>query len=185
MAGLKLKYKLDLSRIEGSFKRLSAADTTPLMNAIGTHQLSETQRNFKEGRTPAGAKWVPSGAAGLRAKNEDAARPGKTLIDRGLLLKSYTYKASRTSVVLGSNKVYAAIHHFGYDEKQPVKSHNRLVTQAFGKALRGPTWQTVGSFNRKMKMIPRPALGITAEDEKEYKELTQKFVSQFLKGGSQ
>lgn len=185
MSGLELKYKLDMSRLQGTFKRLEDLDTSQLMEEIGAYQLSETQRNFKKSRTPEGDRWDDSQAALQRALSGKKTRKGKTLIASGLLLKSYVSEADRRSVVIGSNRVYAAIHHFGFDGQEVVKSHNRLIKKAFGRRLRGPTWQTVDSFTRNMKMPARPALGITDDDLKEYDRIAKRFVSRYLAGGLQ
>lgn len=63
----------------------------------------------------------------------------KTLWDDGLLFKDYNYQLTPDSVELGSQKVYAAIHHFG------------------GKAGRG----------HKVTLPARPVMGMTPAHEHE------------------
>lgn len=185
MSGLELKYKLDLRHLEGKFKQLSGVDTEVLMKEIGAYQLSETQRNFKESRTPDGERWIDSAAALKRGRRGKEDRRGQTLMANRHLLRSYGLTADPRSVKIGSNLVYAAIHHFGFDGSETVKSHSRLVKKAFGRRLRKSKEVTVKSFTRHMKMPARPALGITADDLKEYDAIVKGFVSRHLAGGLQ
>lgn len=65
-------------------------------------------------------------------------RQGKTLVAKGHLHDSYVYQLTDHGLEVGSAKVYAAIHHFG------------------GMTGRG----------HKTRIIPRPVMGISADDER-------------------
>lgn len=108
MAGISLKAKLQsFDQPQDILQRLADADTGPLMDEIGDYLISELLLNFENEETPEGEGWKPS----QRAAEEG----GKTLQDRGHLRDSYTYDAGQDSVEVGSNIIYAAIHHFGGD----------------------------------------------------------------------
>lgn len=105
MAGVTIS--MDSREISAALDRLEAlaADTSPLLAEIGEIALSQAQDSFQEQAGPDGSAWQPS----LRA----LAQGGQTLIDSGQLLASLSLEVLPDSVVVGSNKVYAAIHQFG------------------------------------------------------------------------
>lgn len=83
----------------------NAADLTPAMEEIGGMLVTSTQDRFEHGVDPMGIEWPVSG----RAESEN----GQTLIDHGHLRDSITFVADSTSVQVGTNLVYGAIHQFG------------------------------------------------------------------------
>lgn len=140
MTGIAIRTRLEnFDKAEDLFRRLETANTQPLMEDIGDYVLSETLLNFDAEQTPEGEAWPQS----IRAKEEG----GKTLQDRGHLRDSYTYAASATEVAIGSNMIYAAIHHNGGTIR--AKSGNL-------KFKIGDRW-----VQKKQVDIPaRPALGL-------------------------
>ena len=83
-------------------------DLSPVMADIGEAVVSQTQDSFENQAGPDGTPWQPS----QRALNED----GQTLVDKGAsggLLGSIGFELLPSAVLIGSNKVYAAIHQFG------------------------------------------------------------------------
>lgn len=98
----------------------------PVMGEIGEIGRSSIEKNFAVGGRP--EKWKTSKRA--------LAMGGQTLVDRSILKNSITKKAFETRAEIGTNVVYAAIHHFG------------------GKAGRG----------RKVTIPARPYLMIQDED---------------------
>jgi len=96
---------------------------------IGEHMLGEVQDALHEQKLFDGQPMPQSQAA--------IARKGKTLINKGHLRDSYAYQLTPDGVEVGSNKVYAAIHHFG------------------GKTGRG----------LRVTLPPRPVLGMTPSTE--------------------
>ena len=102
---------------------------------IGAYMVGEIQDNLDgqrlaaDGDTPGGA--MPQSKAAIK-------RRGKTLIHKHHLYDSYTYQLGDAGLEVGSNSVYAAIHHFG--------------------------GQTGGSKHR-FTMLARPVMGISRADE--------------------
>ncbi|ENM4022596.1 phage morphogenesis protein, partial [Vibrio cholerae] len=55
----------------------------------------------------------------------------------------------------------------GFEGAVQVSPHTRLITEAFGKALRYPVYQNVGSFTRMMNMPQYQFLGLSGENQTE------------------
>lgn len=122
-------------------------DVTPLMRTIGESMVTSTKRRFETGTGPDGKAWKPSYRARTSKKG-----PGKTLVKSGRLLRSITFHASKDSVVIGPNVVYARIHQLG----GKIKPKNKK-----GLSFRiGKETVTVGSVT----MPARPYLGINDQD---------------------
>lgn len=123
------EIKIDDKAVMGALNRLakSAYNMSPVMSAISTELLSQTEANFAaEGRP----KWL-----GIKPRKGRAG--GKILQDTGQLAASITASHDATSATIGSNKVYAAIHQFGGNINKAAQS--RLVrhrTDAKGNLLR-------------------------------------------------
>ncbi|WP_027178595.1 phage virion morphogenesis protein [Maridesulfovibrio bastinii] len=132
-----VRFKMDMSKL---MRGVGAAaervqHSQELMDAIGETLVSSTIQRFQDGAGPDGKRWKPS----KRAESEG----GQTLVKSGQLRNSISYEASPKMVCVGTNKIYARIHHLG------------------GKAGRG----------LKVKLPARPYLGIDDEDRAEIKEL--------------
>lgn len=142
--------------LSGALK--ATGDLTPAMKAIGERLLRSTEEHFRHERSPDGTPWKPLKVLSyhlgfrLRKKKTTHTRSGglssafqeylagrKILTDSAQLRGSIHYEAGRTSVSVGSGKVYAAIHQLG------------------GKAGRG----------RKVTIPARPYLGIGPRDRAE------------------
>lgn len=121
----------------------------PLYEEIGEIIVASIEKNFREGgRYGIGddgefvggpSRWIPSG----RAERQS----GQTLLDTGQLSTSITYNATASGVTFGSNKVYAAIHHYGGQT-----GNNKAVT-----------------------ILPRPYLVIQDEDLEEIAHAAERF----------
>ncbi len=144
MSGIRLEIDLNNSTLQQTLHRLQGADRAGLLAAIGEYQLSETLQNFDAERTPEGVAWQQSQRA--------ADSGGKTLQHKGHLRDSYTYQVSGNAVELGSNMIYAAIHHAG------------------GKAGRG----------RSVTISARTALGVTAQNETEISQIGLDYLQSII-----
>lgn len=107
---------------------------------IGQYLVSETQMRFQRGVTPEDNVWPAS----ERVKREG----GQTLVNHARLVQSITYQTTDTSLEVGSNVVYAAIHQLG------------------GRTGRGHA-----------AVIPaRPYLGLSRWDESEMLDILQRYL---------
>ena len=93
------------------------------------------------------------------------------LIDTGRLWNSLRYEFYRMDkdsygIRIGSFGVpYAALWEFGYHGPVAVRSHNRLMTTAFGRPIE-PTIVRVKNHIRKVNVEPRPYLRPAFEQHK-------------------
>ncbi|NLR73572.1 phage virion morphogenesis protein [Leeia aquatica] len=147
-----LSLTIDDAQLQAALLRLeqAAIDLRPAMRQIAQALLLETERNFEEEGRP---RWAPLADATVRArlggkkayKKSGALRASaqrqlagmRILQHTGQLASSITTNYDSTQAVIGSNKVYAAIHQFG------------------GKAGRG----------RSVDIPARPFLPVTANGE--------------------
>jgi phage virion morphogenesis protein len=153
MTGARLTATLDDAQLAGGIQRLRELlhDTTPVMRAIGARLAANSEDRLGGTKDPQGNDWAPLSPAYAAVKR----MPGM-LKERGAqggLLASITFEASPGVVIVGSNKVYAAIHQFG--GKIVPKNAKALVFKIGDRVIR-----------RKSVTIPaRPYLGIGPEDE--------------------
>ena len=147
-------------------------DLTPLMRHLGGVLETQTADRFDSETDPDGKPWKPS----QRVREHG----GKTLTLSGLLRASIVSRAGSASVEVGTNKVYAGVHQFGFDGKVTVPAHQRTVDQAFGRRLKAPVTYTVNSFERTMKMPRRAFLGLGGESAAELLEETEDFLAQHM-----
>ena len=108
MTGVVLQAGFTDSVITRHLARLALLDRAGfdgVRREIGEFLVGDVQDNLDGQRLFDGSPMPQSKAA--------IARKGKTLIDRHHLYDSYVYQLAGLGVEVGSNSVYAAIHHFG------------------------------------------------------------------------
>lgn len=86
-------------------------DTSPLGHSIANSFLTVTEDNFDSEGRPA---W-----AGLSPATLARRKSGKKLFQTGHLRRSITTSVTSDSVTIGTNVIYAPIHHFGGIIKHP------------------------------------------------------------------
>lgn len=150
MAGATLTVDIEDRAVSRAFDQLSRImrNTTPVMSAIGTGLVASTHRRFVSQTDPDGNPW-----AALNPEYAEGKRNSRILTESGGLRDSITAAPSRTSVQVGTNKIYAAIHQMGGVIKP--KGDGRLAFR-IGDRLVRPTSVTIPA---------RPYLGISTEDE--------------------
>jgi len=85
----------------------------PLMKNIAGIMMDSVEENFeKEGRPE---KWQGIAKSTIKQRTKKGYWPGRILQVRGELAASITSKYDENSALVGTNKVYAAIHQFGGD----------------------------------------------------------------------
>jgi phage virion morphogenesis protein len=151
----------------------ATGDLTPAMKAIGEHLRRSTEDNFKNERAPDGTRWKPLKVQSyhlgykLRKKKATHTKRGmltaafsrylagrKILTESSELRDSIHYTAGRSSLAIGSGKVYAAIHQLG------------------GKAGRG----------KKVTIPARPYLGVSLADRRAILEELKNHVQAAISG---
>lgn len=135
-----------------------------LLDSLGGVVERQTKRRISdEKRAPDGGAWAP-----WTEEYKKTRHGNQSLLEgEGALLDSIEYQVQRNSVRVGSALVYAGVHQDGFSGSVQVPAHIRRITQAFGKALQFPVYQSVGAFTRQMAMPARPYLGLSSSNQAE------------------
>lgn len=118
MSGVALTVGFDDQALTGHLARLAAADAkgfAEVRHEIGSYLLGEVQ-DCLDGQKLFDGKPMPQSQAAID-------RAGKTLIRKHHLYDSYVYQLTGHGLELGSNLIYAAIHHGGGDTGRGHKTH--------------------------------------------------------------
>ncbi len=174
MAGALMRVALEGDDLGARFARLQALteDTTPLMRIIGAGLVKTTQDRFERGRDPEGHLWAPLLPAYAAIKRG----PGilREARMRGGLMGSVTFEAARSSVRVGSNKVYAAIHQFG----GVIRPKNAPALRFFLGAPRRMV------LVRKVTIPARPYLGFGTADRDVVQDALDFTLARALRDGA-
>lgn len=163
MAGATLAIDFEPGRVLQALRALEAATGRPaaLLRAIGTGLLRNTQDRFDEARAPSGAPWAPLSPRYLPFKRGPGILRSSAM--RGGLQGSLIMEADDRSITVGSNKVYAAIHHFG----GVIEPRNARVL-----LFRGARGGVFGAA-RRVTIPARPYLGLSDLDRETILEVTE------------
>jgi len=149
-----------------------------LLDTIGAVAESQTRRRIADEKTsPDGTPWTPWSAAYEKTRHGNQS----LLQSEGGLLDSIEYQVERGKVRIGSALAYAGVHQDGFDGAVQVPAHVRRITQAFGKALKYPVYQSVGSFTRQMAIQPREFLGLSRTNQTELLSVIGDFWQQVMR----
>lgn len=113
MTGARITFTFDDHEFRGALRHLrdKVRHPAPLLTDIGPKLVSNTHDRFNAGRDPWGRPWAPLNPAYAAVK-----KGAHILIESGMgggLMGSITSAVEGDSVIVGSNKVYAAVHQFG------------------------------------------------------------------------
>jgi len=102
-----MQVNIEVNGIQEAIRHLqqlsqTAQNLTPIHRHIGNILQNSIEQSFEDEKSPFGQAWTPS-------KKDQ----GKTLTASATLSSSFTVDANRTSVSVGTNLVYAAVHQFG------------------------------------------------------------------------
>jgi phage gpG-like protein len=157
MAGAAVTYLQDDRKVRGKLaamiKRMGSPE--PGLAIIGEIGRTSIVRNFEEGGRP--GKWPES-----KAKHG-----GKTLVKQGFaggLVGSISPVVQGNVLVIGTNKIYAAIHNFGGVIKP--KKGKALAFKIGGKTV----------FAKQVKIPQREFMVIQDEDKAEMVEALGDFI---------
>ncbi len=109
-----MEFSFDSDELTRAVLAIGDVDLTPVMPAIAQILISSVEENFLVGGryqvvggeyTGGTQKWKQS----KRAQKDG----GQTLVDSGLLAASITAHYTHDSITLSSDRVYAAIQHYG------------------------------------------------------------------------
>jgi phage virion morphogenesis protein len=108
-----ISVELDHERLQAALRRVEWAvgDVAPLMRGIAAELVSQTEENFAEEGRP---DWADLSETTTERRAKTGNWPGQILqISSAGLAASVTSHADDSSALVGSNKPYAAMMHFG------------------------------------------------------------------------
>lgn len=112
-----IKVELDHRRLQEVLRRVEWAvgDLAPLMRGIAAELAAVTEENF-ENQGQGGDPWPALSNVTTTHREAAGTWPGQILqVSAGGLAASITTQATDSSALVGSNKPYAAMMHFGGD----------------------------------------------------------------------
>lgn len=169
----------ELQRFQRMLETLSdPKHKAELLNALGGVVESQTKRRIEDEKTaPDGSPWD------AWSGNYEKTRHGNQspLQSEGDLLESIQYVVQANQVRIGSPLAYARVHQEGFSGAVQVDAHTRIITQAFGKALAFPVYQSVGSFSRMMNIPQREFLGLGRENQTEVYAVIGDFMQELMR----
>lgn len=144
------EIKVDLSEALGRMNRIDGniEDMDALFADIEETMLSDISQHFEDEQGPGGKPWQALAPSTIKAREKKGHWPGKKLQVQGRgsgLLASLQGSHTDDSAEVTTNKIYAAIHHFG------------------GKA--GP--------GRKVTIPARPYMYLSADAKEEIKDAVE------------
>jgi len=148
-----------------------------LLDALGGIVESQTRRRIADEKSsPEGSPWADWSDSYKRSRtgNQSLLQSGGDLLD------SIQYVVEKSQVRIGSPLAYAAVHQDGFSGAVQVDAHTRLITQAFGKALAFPVYQSVGAFSRLMNIPQREFLGLNRDNQSEVYAVLGSFFEELM-----
>lgn len=189
MAGARLNVTVDLRQARAAAGRASQSLDNPqaLLIELGEYLLGSTKDRFGTQTAPSGEKWQALSPRYLRRKDR---QKDKVLTLRGYLRNQMAYQLDGPDAVLvGSNRIYAAIHQFGGTIDQPARAaeiHLRRnaktnqVGRLFVKKSKSNFTKKVSVGPYKITLPARPYLGLSDTDRTEITQRTLDFVNTLL-----
>ncbi|MGY5721627.1 phage virion morphogenesis protein [Vibrio cincinnatiensis] len=148
-----------------------------LLDSLGAVVESQTRRRIADEKSaPDGTNWESWSDSYAKTRNGNQS----LLQGEGDLLDSIQYVVEKDQVRVGSPLAYAGVHQNGFSGAVQVDAHTRLITQAFGKALKFPVYQSVSSFTRMMDVPQREFLGLSRDNQTEVYAVIGDFWSEVL-----
>jgi phage gpG-like protein len=173
VTGARISYAFDDRDFTRRVDQLGGVLRSGVLKAIGTGLVGVTQERFETETEPLGGHWQALNPAYAAIK-----RGGGILTASGLLNRSMTSDAFGTSVMVGSNRIYAAAQQFGATIV-PVRARALVFKLGFASGKRGAI--KAGVVYAKQVHIPaRPYLGFGPKDQREVVDVLDFFIQKTL-----
>ncbi|KMQ72814.1 phage virion morphogenesis protein [Marinobacter subterrani] len=116
MAGVNLQWRIETERLERALQALAdrGGNARPAFEAIGEDLLLSHRDRFDAQESPEGEPWEPLSEAYRKRKKR---RKDEILVLNTYLRDTQRYRADADQLEYGSDRVYAATHQFGDDER--------------------------------------------------------------------
>ncbi len=123
-ASVAIDYQFNDQEVIDVFNRLIqfGGDAEAMFYDIGEHLLISTEERYQRQEAPDGTPWEPLSPKyqARKKKNQDL-----IMVLEGYLRNTYAYDPKPNSLEFGSNRIYAATHQFG-DEERGIKERKHI-----------------------------------------------------------
>lgn len=168
-----IQVTLDDTEVMAKLAEVAARgkNLAPVMGAFGDYLVKETVARFEQEKDPEGNPWAELSDFTLKFKKNT-----QILTESTDLRNSFSRKANATSVRMGTDRKYAALHQFGLKKTLKIKSHRRKVATRGKKGISSGV-AFVKAHDRKIDIDARPFLGFTDQDRRELIEIVKEHLN--------
>lgn len=167
-----VESRIDDADVMALLGRLAAKgeNLRPVMAAFGDYLIKETVDRFDAQRDPDGVPWAPLSPFTLATKKND-----RILTESADLRHSFSRKAGKVSMRMGTDRPYAAAHQWGLKQALAIGSHRRRVKSRDQEGVASGV-AFVKAHVRHVDMPERAFLGYTDADKAELTEITKEYL---------
>lgn len=171
MTGARISFALDDKGFQTGVQRLGGVLHGGVLKAMGTALVEETNKRFDSGRDVWGTAWQALNPAYAQIKRG----PGILRASR-MLQRSITFEVSGSTIRVGSNRVYAAVHQFGAIIR-PVRAPALTFLLGAGAGMKSKFMLV---HAQSVRIPARPYLGFGPNDQRAVMEVVGAFVARTL-----
>lgn len=116
MAGINFSIAIDDASVQAALNRMleSGESLRPAFMDIGEYLIEVHEQRFVDQHGPDGEPWEPLSEEYRRRKKR---HPDMILVLNEYLANSFRYDAGDDELEFGTDRIYAAVHHFGSPKK--------------------------------------------------------------------
>lgn len=182
MAGATLEF--DNSEVLAVIQHAADAlgNPDPMLRDMGEYLLIAHDQRWATQTSPDGQPWAPLSPVYQRRKKKNQ---DKILQLDGYLKNTLRYQVNGGELLFGSNRMYAAIQHFGGTIDMPARSQqayfrqdkrsgavgNRFVSRRRSNFAQ---WVTLGAYT--IRIPARPFLGTSPADDQELSNIALDYI---------
>lgn len=174
MSGARIAFTLNDKAYAEAVGRLGGVLRAGVFPAIGMALVEQTNRRFEAGTDVWGTAWAPLNPAYATIKRG----PG-ILRESRMLQRSITYQVHGNQVLVGSNRIYAAVHQFG--AVITPKNAPALAFRLGAQTKRGGVRRAF-AHAKSVRIPQRPYLGFGPKDQRAVMDVLEIFVGRSLQG---
>lgn len=173
MTGARINTTLDDAAFRNAVTRLGGVLHAGVPRAIGAALVEQTQQRFESGRDVWGTPWAPLNPAYAAIK-----RGPSILRESRMLQRSINSQVGGLTIVVGSDRKYAAVHQFG-----AVITAKNAPALSFRLGVAGPRGGIWRAFvhAQSVRIPARPYLGFGPNDQRATMEVLEGFVQRALR----
>jgi phage virion morphogenesis protein len=174
MTGARISFTLDDRDFSRRVTQLGGALHTTIPRAIGAGLVGVTQQRFETETEPLGGRWQKLNPAYAMIQGG-----GGILKVSGLLNRTITSETTGSDILIGSNRIYAAVQQFGATIV-PVSARVLAFKMGFLGKRGGIKKGLV--FARSVHIPARPYLGFGPKDYRETLDVLDFYINKTLSG---